>query len=71
METVEAVWKDGKIIPLEEVHLEDNTKITLFFERKKKKKDFLSLAGVWKDDDETYNTFKKVYKERSTFSLRK
>ena len=68
MKSVEAVLKDGKIIPLEKVELEDNTRLTISFE---KRKNILSLVGAWKDDDETYNTFKKIYKERSTFSLRK
>jgi predicted DNA-binding antitoxin AbrB/MazE fold protein len=68
---VEGIWKHGKIIPLEDIDLEENTKVTISIPEPKKKKSILDLAGVWKDDDETYETFKNIYKERAKFRLRK
>lgn len=70
-ESITAVWKEGKIIPLKNVDLEEDTVLTITIPvRKKPKRDIMSLAGVWKDDDETYNTFGGIYKNRGKFRLR-
>lgn len=61
---VEGICKRGKIVPLGDLEIEDNTKVIINVPEKKRKKSFLSLAGVWKDDHKTYETFKTVYKER-------
>ena len=69
---IEGIYKDGKIVPLEDIEIGENTKVTInILTPEKKKKSLLSLAGVWKDDDKTYNTFKGVFKNRNKFKLRK
>lgn len=71
-ETIEAVWKSGRIIPLADVKVEDNTHVFVTVPvAKSKKHPLLSLAGVWKDDDKTYNIFKKVIEGRKNFKLRR
>ena len=57
---VEGIWKHGKILPLEDIDLKEDTKVTITITetRKKNKKSLLDLAGVWKDDDKTYKIFK-------------
>lgn len=69
-ETIEAVWRNGRIIPLEEVEVENNTHVVVTIPIKENKSGLLELAGVWKNDDETYDVFKKVIKERENFKLR-
>ena len=70
---IEGIWKHGKIIPLEDLDLEENTKVMISVapEKPKSRKSLLSLAGVWKEDDETYLIFKGVYQDRKKFKLRK
>lgn len=71
-ETIEGLWRDGKIIPLEDVDAEENTKVTITFpEEKRSHASLLSLAGVWKNDTPTYNLFREVYNKRGKFKLRK
>ncbi len=69
---IKCICKNGKIIPLDDVGLEENAKVIInVLSSEKTKKHLLSLAGVWKDDDKTYNTFKGVLKNRNKFKLRK
>lgn len=101
---IEGIWRGGKIVPLEDVELEENTKIKVTINvmsgkgktkslagawKDYKTKDgknlddlkkeiydgrkisLLKLAGVWKNDDATYNLFKRIYESRSAFKLRR
>lgn len=69
---VEGVWKHGKVVPLDDLKLEEDTPVIInILERGKRSKSLRHLAGVWKDDDETYETFRRVYSERKNFTLRK
>ncbi len=68
---IEGIWKGGKIVPLEDVELEEDTKVVINLPEKKSKSSLLKLAGVWKNDDATYNLFKKVYEDRAAFKLRR
>jgi predicted CopG family antitoxin len=38
--------------------------------KKKGKKDFMKFAGIFKDDDEWYNTMKEIEEDRKNFKLR-
>lgn len=68
---IEGIYKDGVIKPLEEVKIEDNSKVIItILDEKKMKGSLMDLAGIWKDDKDTYKLFKKVYQERSKFKLR-
>ena len=67
---IEAVWKHGKIIPLEKIEIDENTKVTVSIPEKKGKK---SLAGAWKDykskDGKTLNEVaREIYGERKVSS---
>lgn len=69
---IEGIWKNGKIIPLMEMDLEENTKVTItVLDKEKNKESLMDLAGIWKSDNETYEVFKGVFKERKNFQLRK
>ena len=47
---IEGVWKNGKIIPLDDVELEENTKVIInILEKPKEEKKTFQLAGAWKD----------------------
>ncbi|MBI4981463.1 DUF104 domain-containing protein [Candidatus Woesearchaeota archaeon] len=63
MVTIDGIWKKGTVLPLSKVKVVDGTVVTILIPEKKKKK-ITSLAGIWKDDDETYETFMSVYRER-------
>ena len=54
-----------------DINLEEDTIVTISVpEEKKNTKALLELAGTWKNNDETYNTFLNVYtKSRYTFFL--
>ena len=70
--TIEGVWKHGKIVPLNDIDFEKNTKLIInILDKKKDSKSLLKLAGTWKDYDATYNVFKKVYSSREKFLLRR
>jgi len=45
---IEGIYKDGKILPLEEIKLEENTKVFISIPAKLKEKP-ISLAGAWKN----------------------
>ncbi|HLC90980.1 MAG TPA: antitoxin AF2212-like protein [Candidatus Nanoarchaeia archaeon] len=69
---IEGVWKEGKIVPLKKLELKEGALVHLRVMEKKPKASgsLMDLAGVWKDDDDTYTIFKKVYNERQNFKLR-
>ena len=65
---VEGIYRDGKILPVREIKLEENTKVLIQVPTRLKKK-HVSLAGSWKN----YKTFdgkdlgwlkKEIYKAR-------
>ncbi len=68
---IEGIWKGGKIVPLEDVELGENTKVMINLPENKSKNSLLKLAGVWKNDDATYNIFKRVYENRPAFKLQR
>lgn len=72
-ETIEAVWKDGKIVPVGEVEVdvEEGIIFTVTISLPEKpRKSILSLAGVWKNfrtwDGKTIDVVKEeIYKSRN------
>lgn len=46
---IEGIWKGGKIVPLEDVELEEDTKIKITINVISPAMKTKTLAGVWKD----------------------
>lgn len=75
-ETIEAVWKGGKIIPLNDIEVADETRVFVTLPVKEKKKStLLSLAGVWKNyrtpDGKNIDDVKREIYDGRKISLRK
>ncbi|MBI2146963.1 hypothetical protein HYU19_00620 [Candidatus Woesearchaeota archaeon] len=71
---IDAVWKDGKILPLDNISLDNNTRVTIHLpeiNRGEKK----SLAGAWKDyktkDGKSLDDVKKEIYDSRKISTRK
>ncbi len=69
--TIEGIYKKGIIKPLEDVKLENNTKVIITIKNESEKKASLAdLAGVWKDRDDIGNRFAEILRERKNFNLK-
>ncbi len=70
---VEGIYKNGRIVPLKKINLEENTKVLIKVSDKSKKKAF-SLAGAWKDyktiDGKDIDWLKKEIYEARKISTR-
>lgn len=70
---IEGIWKRGKIIPLEDIMLDENTKVIITINEKKKYK--RSLAGTWKNyrtkDGKTIEDLKNEIYHNRQISTRK
>ena len=67
---IEGVWKHGRVVPLMDVKVEEDTRVIINVLEERKKKDLLAYAGAWKNDDQTYTLFRKVYEDRKNLRLR-
>ncbi len=66
---IEGIYKNGKILPMEEIKLEENTKVLISIPAAELKKKPISLAGAWRDyktmDGKNIGWLKKeIYKSR-------
>ena len=67
---IKGVWKGGKIMPLEEIEVEEDTPVDIHIPTSKKKRNISALAGAWKDyqtpDGKNLDDIKKeIYDSRS------
>ncbi len=72
---IEGIWKGGKIVPLDDVELEENTKIRITINVIGGKGKTKSLAGAWKDyktkDGKNLDDLKKEIYDSRKISTRK
>ncbi|HIG93964.1 TPA: DUF104 domain-containing protein [Candidatus Woesearchaeota archaeon] len=73
---IEGIWKDGKIIPLDELELEEDTKVFITIPAIVGEKISLpKLAGAWKDyrtkDGKNLEDLKKEIFESRKITLRR
>ena len=62
---IEGIYKNGKILPTEEIKLEENTKVIVTIpDYGKKKSNIKELIGTWKDTKEMDSIFKNILKRR-------
>ena len=68
---IEGIYKDGMIKPLEEVKLENNTRVIIIIKEKRKKEmSLMDLAGVWRNRKDIDSRFREILKERENFDLK-
>jgi len=72
---IEGIYKKGIIKPVEDIKLEDNTKVIITIKESKPIKSIMSFSGSWKDyktfDGRTLDDVKKeIYRDRE-YSTRK
>ncbi|MBI2129792.1 DUF104 domain-containing protein [Candidatus Woesearchaeota archaeon] len=62
---VEGIYKNGKILPVNDIKLEENTKVTVVIHDHLKKKAFMEkLIGVWENVKEMDGIFNDILKRR-------
>ncbi len=72
---IEGIWKGGKIVPLEDIELEEDTKVKVIINVIGSTGKTKSLAGAWKDyktkDGKSLDDLKKEIYDSRKISTRK
>ncbi|MDO8740007.1 MAG: DUF104 domain-containing protein [Candidatus Woesearchaeota archaeon] len=62
---IEGIYKNGKILPMNDIKLEENTKVTVMIHDHTKNKSFMrKLIGAWENVKEMDGIFNDILKRR-------
>lgn len=62
---IEGIYKNGKILPMNDIKLEENTKVTVMIHDNTKNKSFMrKLIGAWENVKEMDGIFSDILKRR-------
>lgn len=62
---IEGIYKNGKILPLEDIKLEENAKVIVTIsDYTRKKSNMRELIGAWKNVKEMDSIFRDIVKRR-------